>query len=114
MSSPLEFLNAYEWVFKFFGAFEIKSDSKLLKRLMIIYTIGYQLLFTDLGFVLFALSLLKSPSSEATLQILFVVIAYLNAVFKAMIFFTKRKQFEGLWKKLEDANYIAKDNIERG
>lgn len=113
MSSPLDAMQFYETVFKFYGTFEIESESKWLKRLMIIYTIGYQIVFTDLGFVLFTLSILKSDSLKATLQIFFVVFAYVNAVVKAIIFFTNRKQLQALWARLDDPEYIAKDQIER-
>lgn len=113
MSTPLESLRFYKTVFKFFGAYEIDSDSKNLKKLMKIYTIGYQLLFTDLGCVLFTLSLLKSTSSKETLQILFVVFAYLNAVVKAIIFFRNRKQLKALWLNLEDGDFIARNISEQ-
>lgn len=113
MSTPLESLRFYKTVFKFFGAYEIDRDSKMLKKLMIIYTIGYQLIFTDLGCVLFTLSLLRSTSSKETLQILFVVFAYLNAVVKAIIFFRNRKQLKALWLKLEDPDFVARNPVEQ-
>lgn len=112
MSTPLDVLGFYKTVFKFFGAYEIDCDSKILKRLMIIYTIGYQLLFTDLGCVLFTLSLLQSTSPKETLQILFVVFAYFNAVIKGTIFFTNRKQFKTLWLKLDDPEFLARNLTE--
>lgn len=113
MSTPLEVLGFYKTVFKFFGAYEIDSDSKVLRRLQILYTIGYQLIFTDLGCILFAMSLLKSTSSKETLQILFVVFAYINAVVKAIIFFTNREQLKTLWLKLSDPDFIARNQMER-
>lgn len=112
MSTPLEVLRFYKTVFKFYGAYEIDHDSNILKRLMVIYTIGYQLIFTDLGCVLFTLSLLQSTSTKDTLQILFVVFAYINAVIKAIIFFTNRKQFKTLWLKLDDPDFIARNPSE--
>lgn len=112
MSTPLGVLGFYKTVFKFFGAYEIDNGSKILKRLMILYTIGYQLIFTDLGCVLFTSSLLKSTSSKETLQILFVVFAYLNAVVKAIIFFNNRKQLKTLWLKLEDPDFVARNLLE--
>lgn len=113
MSTPLESLRFYQTVFKFYGGYELDRDSKMLKSLMIIYTIGYQLIFTDLGCVLFTLSLLKATSSKETLQILFVVFAYLNAVVKAIIFFRNRKQLKALWLKLEDPDFVAKNPLEQ-
>lgn len=109
----MEVLKFHETVFKFFGTFEIDSNSKTKKSLIKIHTIVYQILFTDLGFVLFSLSILKSPSSKQTLQILFVVVAYLNAAFKAFTFFTKRKKLAKLWTQLNDSDYTAKDHIEK-
>lgn len=113
MSTPLEVLGFYKTVFKFFGAYEIDRDSKILKRLMIFYTIGYQLLFTDLGCVLFTLSLLQSTSTKETLQILFVVFAYLNAVIKAIVFFKNRKHLKSLWLKLDDPDLCARNPNEQ-
>lgn len=112
MSTPLESLRYYKVVFKFFGGYELDSDSKMLKKLMIIYTIGFQLIFTDLGFILFTLPLLKSSSSKELLQILFVVFAYINAVIEAIIFFRNRKQFKALWLQLEDPDFVAKNSLE--
>lgn len=112
MSTPLEVLRFYKTVFKFFGAYEIDSDSKILKRLMLAYTISHQLVFTHLGCVLFILSLLQSTSSKETLQILFVVFAYINAVIKAAIFFTNRKRLKALWLKLDDSDFIVRNSSE--
>lgn len=113
MSTPLESLQFYKTVFKFFGGYELDRDSKMLKNLMIIYTIGYQLIFTDLGCVLFTMSLLITTSSKETLQILFVVFAYLNAVVKAIIFFRNRKQLKALWLKLDDPDFVARNPMEQ-
>lgn len=109
---PLDLLGFHESVFKFFGTFEIENASNVEKLLMKVHTIFYQILFTDLGFVLFSMSLLISTSTKETLQILFVVFAYLNAAFKAFTFYMKRKHLESLWTKLSDSDYEAKDNIE--
>lgn len=75
MSSPLNFLNFYKPVFKFYGAFEIETDLKFLKRLMLCYTIGYQSIFTYLGCFLFILPLFWSSLSKEMLQILFMAFA---------------------------------------
>lgn len=112
MSSPLNYLRYYEAVFKFYGAFEIETDSKFLKRFMMCHKFGYQLTFTYLGCILFTLSLFESSSSKETHQILFVVFAYLNVVFKMMIFFKNRKKLESLWSSLCDLDFVAKDSIE--
>lgn len=113
MSSPLDILGFHKKVFKFFGMFQIETDSKKLKQLMEMYTVGYQVIFTDLGFLLFSLAVVESGSSKELLQILFVVIAYLNAVVKAFIFYLKRKHLEQIWSKLDDPDYMANDQIEK-
>lgn len=113
MTTPLDVLNFHETVFKFFGTFEINTNSNTKKFLMKIHTIVYQILFTDLGFLLFSLSILESPSSKQTLQILFVVFAYLNAAFKAFTFFMKRKELKNVWTRLNDSDFTAKDHIEK-
>lgn len=109
---PLELLSFHETVFRFFGTFENANASDLEKLQIKIYTIGYQIIFTDTGFVLFWMSLLFSTSTKETLQTLFVVVAYLNASFKALTFYMKRKQLFALWSKLSDPDYEAKDFIE--
>lgn len=113
MASPLDVLGFHKKVFKFYGMFQIETDSKLLKRLMGMYTIGYQVLFTDLGFLMFSLAVVESGSSKELLQILFVVFAYLNAVVKTLIFYLKRKHLEELWLNLDDPEYMAYDRIEK-
>lgn len=112
MASPLEVLGFHKKVFKFFGMFQIETESKKLKQLMEIYIVGYQVVFTDLGFLLFSLAVLESDSSKELLQILFVVFAYLNAVVKALIFYLKRKHLERLWSTFDDPEYTARDHTE--
>lgn len=112
MGTPLEVVGFHETIFKFFGTFEIKSESAFAKSLMKVHTIFYQIVFTDLGFILFSLSIVESPSSKQTLQILFVVFAYLNAAFKAFTFYFKRNELQNMWTKMEDKEYTAKDHVE--
>lgn len=109
---PLDLLDFHQTVFKFFGTFEIKNASNFVKLLMTIHTILYQILFTDLGFVLFTMFLLISSSAKETLQTLFVVFAYWNAAFKALTFYMNRNKLIALWSKLSDPDYEAKNYIE--
>lgn len=113
MSSSLNFMGFYVNLLKFYGVFEIKTDSKLLKRLIICYIIGYQLIFISLGFILYTLSIFESSSSKETLQILFIVFAYLNAVFKSIISLVKRKKLQYLWSSLYDSDLVAKNQTEQ-
>lgn len=112
MSSPLDFLNVHLKLFKFIGIFEIESDSKLLKFVMFIHAIGTQFLFTDIGCILFTVPLLFCPPAEEALRILFTVTAYMNAVLKGKIFFTKRKQLQELWSRLYDSDFVANGDVE--
>lgn len=109
---PLELLGFHQTVFKFFGTFEIDNASESVKKWIKFYTWGYIGIFTDLGFVLFWGSLMISTSTKETLQTLFVVVAYLNASFKAHTFYANRKELVNLWSKLSDPDYEAKDYIE--
>lgn len=109
----MDILKFHQIVFTFFGTFENESNSKTKQLFMKVYSIAYQIIFIILGFVLFSLSILESPSSKQTLQILFVVFAYLNAAFKALTFFMKRKQLQSLWMQLDDPNFTAKNPIEK-
>lgn len=113
MSTPLEYLDYHIKVFKFFGILEIDSDSDLLKYLMIIYTIGAQFVFSDIGCILFTVPLFNSPPAKEVLRILFTVIAYVNAVLKGKFFIIYRKQFQDLWSRLNDSEFLAIGSIER-
>lgn len=112
MSGPLEALRIHEAVFKFYGTFELDNASESTKFLMNLYTIGYQIVFTDLGFILFWSSLLISPSTKEKLQSLFVAFAYLNATFKAHTIYNKRKELVSLWKHFSNPDFKAKDHVE--
>lgn len=109
---PLDLLDFHQIVFKFFGTFDIENASNFVKFLMTIHTILYQILFTQIGFVLFTMFLLVSTSAKETLQALFVVFAYLNAAFKALTFYMNRKKLVELWSKLSDPDCEAKNHIE--
>lgn len=107
MSTPLDFLNLHVKLFKFFGIFGIESESKPLRVLSFIHGIGTQFLFCDIGCVLFTIPLLFFPPAKEALQIIFVMVAYMNAVVKGKIFFFKRKELKALWLKLYDSDYAA-------
>lgn len=112
MVSPLDVLGFYVVVYKFFGWFPIESDNKIKLILTKTHTILSQVLFTHLGFVLFTLAILQSSSTKETLQILFVVFAYVNAAFKALSFYAKREELRNLWLKLDDTDFVAKNACE--
>lgn len=113
MSSPLDFLNVHEKVFKFYGILEIDSDSELVKVAMLFYAIGTQFVFSDIGCILFTVPLLFFPPAKEALRIIFTVTAYVNAVLKGKIFLTKRKQLRELWSRLHDSDFVAIGNVER-
>lgn len=113
MATPLEYLHYHTKVFKFFGILEIDSDSKSLKYFMVIYAISTQLIFSDIGCILFTVPLLNSPPPKEALRILFTVIAYVNAVIKGKCFIIYRKQFQSLWSRLNDCEFLAIGSVER-
>lgn len=112
MLRPIDMLKFRESIFKFYGTFENVNASESVKFLIKVYTIGYQLVFIDLGFILFWSSILISPSSKEKLQSLFVAFCYLNATFKALTFYRKRKELINIWMQFSETDFEAKDDIE--
>lgn len=104
-NSPLFYLNVHKKVWKFFGAFELETDSLIIKNLMKIYTFCYPICFIYVGVIIQTLAVINSNSIDEAIQIFFISFAYANAGIKTFIFYLHRKQLQELWAKLEDSDY---------
>lgn len=113
MATPVDFLAIHMKAFKYFGILEIESNSRILKKLMFIHAIITQILFMDIGCILFTIPLFDSPESKEALRIIFTIVAYANAVIKGKIFMLNRTKFQNLWMRLNDREFLAVNPAER-
>lgn len=115
MATPVDFLTYHMKVFKYYGILDIESiqNSQILKYLMLIHAIGTQIVFVDIGCILFMIPLLDSPPAKEALRIIFTVVAYVNAVVKGKIFILNRTKFQDLWSRLNDREFLAVNPAER-
>lgn len=111
-NSPLSYFHVYEQIWKFYGIFDIQTESQFKKLFMKIFRIGYLIFFSYIGFMIQLLSVVNSQSIADTIQIFFVNFAYLNAVVKTTVVHLKRKKLQELWSKLNDADYKVVDQQE--
>lgn len=113
IDSPLDFLHFYIIVWKFYGIFEIDTNSQLLKQISNSLIVLYQCACCYLGPCVQTMALIGSQSIKETMQIIFITFAYFNAGVKTFIISRNRKTVEKLWHRLNGEDFKAKNHSER-
>lgn len=114
MSSPLTFLNTEVVVWKFFGFFNIDTDSKGIQMLFKAYCIFFQLFYIYIGCTMQSMAVLDADGIKEAVEIFFISIAYMNAAFKFFIVYNNREQVQMLWKTLDAPEFktiIEEENV---
>lgn len=101
MSSPLDFLEMEHAVWKFFGFFNIDSDSALVQAAFKMYCIFFQVFYIYIGCTMQTMAVLDADGIKTAVEIFFISIAYMNAAFKFFIMYKSREQVQLLWKTLD-------------
>lgn len=112
-NSPLSYLRGHETVFKFYGIFDVKTESEMMGSLFKFYRKFHQVIFVYFGVTIQIMAVLHSNSIAEAIQIFFIGFAYLNATVKTYVVHSKRKQLQELWIRLNDSDYQIKDDKER-
>lgn len=112
-NSPLSYLQRHETLFKFYGVFDVKPESKSMEPFLKFYRKFHQVFFVYFGVTIQMMAVVNSKSIAEATQTFFIGFAYLNATVKTYIVHSKRNQLQELWMKFNDAAYQVKDNKEQ-
>lgn len=99
-------------VWKFYGMFDIESNSPSKKTIFKAFVFVTQALFIYAGFFLQAGAVFDTNSIEEAAQILFISFAYVNAAFKAYVIVSNRQNVGKLWAEFDAGVFKASDQEE--
>lgn len=114
MASPLKYLNGEVNMWKFFGFFDVNSNSELLQLAFKIYSIFVQSFFVYIGYTMQTMAVFNAADIKEAVEILFISIAYLNAAVKYLIVYWKREEVQRLWKILDAPEFetiVEEENV---
>lgn len=114
MTSPLSYLKTEMAVWKFYGFFNIDTDSKLFQYFFKIYCMFFQSFYVYIGCIMQFMAILNADSIKEAVGIFFISIAYYNAAFKFFILFYKRDQVQQLWETLDAPEFrtiLQEENV---
>lgn len=105
--SPFDNLGTELKLWRFYGLFDIETDSKKKKVLFKAYTWFYQIVFVYIGFLLQFGTVFNAESMAEAAETLYVSVSYANAVIKILITFWSREKVKRLYDRINVDNYRA-------
>lgn len=87
-------------VWKFFGLFDIETDSELKKKLFRAYVWFYQIFFCYIGFPIHFGAIFYAQSAREATETLYVGTPYGNAVIKILLTFRQRGNVGRLYDRI--------------
>lgn len=101
-----------QFVWKFYGFFNIDTDSKFLQFWFKVHVLAFQWSCIYIGCTMQSMAILNASGIKEIVETLFISIAYMNAAVKFFILYHKREQVQILWKTLDAPEFKIITGVE--